>query len=69
MLTTVEIPHLAVGQKVKDFKKIFKAATATYKVAEQLGCLPIYIHKSVGEKELAYQASTLKMVLMQLSHF
>ena len=30
----------------------------TYKEAEKLRCLPIYIHRTTGEKELAYQAST-----------
>ena len=58
MLTTVEIPHLAPGQKLKNYVKDFKAATATYKVQEQLACLPLYIHRTAGEKELAHQAAS-----------
>ena len=57
MLTTVEIPHLQESQKIRDYKKLFRAATATYKAGEQLACLPLYVHRTAGEKELAYQAS------------
>lgn len=57
MLSTVEIPHLRAGQKIKDYKRLFKSATVSYKESEKLGCLPIYIHRTAGESELAYQAT------------
>ena len=57
MLSTVEVPHLKPGQKMKDYKRLFKAATVGYKDNEKLGCLAVYIHRTDGEKELAYQAS------------
>jgi hypothetical protein len=57
MLSTVEVPHLKPGQKIKDYKRLFKAATVGYKDADKLGCLAVYIHRTDGEKELAYQAS------------
>ena len=57
MISTVEVPHLKTGQKIKDYKRLYKAATVGYKEAEKLGCLAIYIHRTEGETELAYQAS------------
>ena len=57
MITSVEIPHLAKGQKIAEYKKVFTAATATLKPEQQLACLPLYIHRSEGEKQLAFTAS------------
>lgn len=63
MITSVEIPHLAKGQKIAEYHKIFAANTATLKPEQQLACLPVYIHRTEGEKKLAITAaehSTLK---------
>ena len=57
MISTVEVPHLKAGQKIKDYKRLYKAATAGYKAGEKLACLPIYIHRNAGETEVAYQAA------------
>ena len=57
MITSIEIPHLAKGQKIAQFKKVFLAATSTLKPEQQLACLPVYIHRTEGEKELAFTAS------------
>ena len=57
MITSIEIPHLAKGQSIAQFKKVFSAATATLKPEQQLACLPVYIHRTEGEKQLAFTAS------------
>ena len=57
MITSIEIPHLAKGQKISQFKKVFLAATSTLKPDQQLACLPVYIHRTEGEKQLAFTAS------------
>ena len=59
MLTSVEIPHLAVSQKIADYKRVFLAATATLeKDTQRLACLPLYIHRTEGEKQLAFTAAS-----------
>ena len=62
MITAIEIPHLGSGQKVAKYKKIYKASTATLTAAQQLACLPVYIHRSEGEKNLAHTAATKSSV-------
>ena len=57
MITSVEIPHLAEGQTISDYRKIFIASTATLN-AKQLGYLPLYIHRTEGERPLAFTAAT-----------
>jgi hypothetical protein len=58
MISTVEVPHLKAGQKIRDYQRLYLAATSGYKKEQQLGCLPLYIGRTDGEKELAYQAAT-----------
>ena len=58
MITSVEIPHLAEGQTISDFRKIFIASTAALNAKQQLGCLPLYIHRTEGERQLAFTAAT-----------
>ena len=57
MITSVEIPYLAEGQTISDYRKIFIASTATLN-AKQLRCLPLYIHRTEGERQLAFTAAT-----------
>jgi hypothetical protein len=57
MITTIEVPHLAEGQKINDFKKVFLASTATLKPEQRLACLPLYIHRTQGERKLAHTAA------------
>ena len=58
MITTIEVPHLATGQKIAEYKKVFVASTATLKEEQQLACLPLYIHRTNGERKLAYTAAS-----------
>ena len=58
MITSIEIPHLADGQKIADYKKNFIASTATLKDEQRQTCLPVYVHRTEGEKQLAYTVST-----------
>ena len=58
MITSVEIPHLAEGQTISDYRKIFIASTATLNAKQQLGCLPLYIHRTEGERQLTFTAAT-----------
>jgi hypothetical protein len=72
MFTAIEIPHLAKGQKIADYKKIFLASTATLKDEQQRACLPIYVHRTEGEKQLAYSAAaktTLTLAFKFLEDF
>ena len=58
MITSVEIPHLAEGQTISDYRKIFIASTATLSAKQQLSCLPLYVHRTEGERQLAFTAAT-----------
>ena len=57
-MTSIEIPHLAKGQQISEYKKIFAAAGAALKPEQLLACLPVYIHRTEGEKKLAFTAAT-----------
>ena len=58
MITSVEIPHLAEEQTISDYRKIFIASTATLSDKQQLVCIPLYIHRTEGERQLAFTAAT-----------
>ena len=58
MITSMEIPHLAEGQTISNYRKIFIASTATLNAKQQLGCFPLYIHRTEGERQLAFTAAT-----------
>ena len=58
MITSVEIPHLAEGQTISDYRKIFIASTAKLNAKQQLGCFPLYIHRTEGERQLTFTAAT-----------
>ena len=58
MITSMEIPHLAEGQTISDYRKIFIDSTATLNTKQQLDCLPLYIHRTEGERQLAFTAAT-----------
>ena len=58
MITSVEISHLVEGQTISDYRKIFIASTVTLNAKQQLGCLPLYIHRTEGERQLAFTAAT-----------
>lgn len=57
MLTSIEVPKIAPRQKIADFKKAYVAATATLKATEKLSCLPLYVCRTQGEKNLAHAAA------------
>ena len=57
-MTTLEIPHLAKGQTIEEYSKIFAAAGAALKPEQLLACLPVYIHRTEGEKKLAFTAAS-----------
>ena len=57
-MTTLEIPHLAKGQTIEEYSKIFTAAGAALKPEQLLACLPVYIHRTEGEKKLAFTTAT-----------
>ena len=42
----LRIPHLAKGQKIAQFKKVFLAATSALQPDQQLACLPVYIQRT-----------------------
>ena len=73
MFTSVEIPHLAVGQSIVDYKKVFLSATATLeKDAQRIACLPLYINRTEGEKQIAFAAAaqdTLEKAFKFLEEF
>ena len=58
MNTSVETPHLAERQTISDYRKIFIASTATLNAKQQLGCLPLCIHRTEGYRQLAFTAAT-----------
>ena len=58
IITSMEIPHLAEGQTISDYRKIFIASTATLNAKQQLGCFPLYIHRTEGERQLTFTAAT-----------
>ena len=58
MISTIEVPHLSKGQKIAEYKKIFKASTAALTDPQRLACLPMYVHRTEGEKQLAFTAAT-----------
>ena len=62
MMTSIEVPHLGVNQKIMDYKKIFMASTATLSGKQQLGCLPVYVHRTDGERQLAFTAATKESI-------
>ncbi|NQZ52434.1 MAG: hypothetical protein HRT95_20365 [Moritella sp.] len=58
MITSIEVPHLAKSLKIPEYKKIFQAAAATLTDDQKLACLPMYVHRTEGEKQLAFTAAT-----------
>ena len=57
MITSIEIPHLAKGQSIAQFKKVFSAATATLKPEQQLAeedeteVYPVHSDRKFGNKD------------------
>ena len=56
-IASIEIPHITKGQKVVDYKQIYKAATTLLSDGQKRAYLPVYIHRSEGEKNIAFQAA------------
>ena len=54
---SIEIPHLLKGMLVKDWKKSFLAATALLTKEQQLSLLPLYVSRSNGDQQWAYEAA------------
>ena len=42
---------------IVDFKRTYKAATTLLNGSQKRACLPVYIHRSEGENNIAFQAS------------
>ena len=42
------IPHLAVGQTVKDWRRRYLAATATINDEQRKAMIPAYVHRNNG---------------------
>ena len=57
MLNAIDIPHLAKGQKIAEYKKVYLASAAALTAEQQLSCLPVYIHRTEGEQRLAFAAA------------
>ena len=51
------IPHIAVGQSVKDWWRRYIAATATLKDEEKKAMIPAYVHRTDGEVLIAENCS------------
>ena len=63
------IPHIAVGQSVKDWRRRYIAATATLKDEEKKAMIPAYVHRTDGEVLIAdncSKAATLTAALDEL---
>ena len=56
-MASIEIPHITKGQKVVDYKRIYKAAATLLSDEQKRAYLPVYIHRSEGEKNIAFQAA------------
>lgn len=56
-LAAVEIPHIAKGQKIADYKRVYSATTTLLTDAQKRAYLPVYLNRSEGEKNIAFQAA------------
>ena len=68
-MTTIMVPKIKAGQKVREWAKDFLSSTALLEEKQQLAILPLYVDRSAGEKELACIAgkqTTIKDALKEL---
>ena len=67
-----EIPYLLVNQRIRDWRKLYEAATAGIEEAQRVGYIPLYIGgkgRDVNEKEIGQivaTKTTLKEALDEL---
>ena len=54
---SVEIPKLAVGQKVEEWRPLYEAGVSSLKEGQQLAFLPNYVDRTPGDLEIAKMAS------------
>lgn len=65
----MEIPHLKLGQKVRDWRVLYTASTSLLEDAQKIGYLPIAVDRSPADQKWASEAvkqETLKEALDEL---
>ena len=55
--TPTNVPALALGEKVAQWRRGYLAATATLTKEEKIAILPIYVNRTKGENEIAHLAT------------
>ena len=62
MAQMVAIPHLAEGQKVKDWRRNYAAATGLFTEQQQIALIPMYAGRTEGEIDIAHICATQKTI-------
>ena len=57
MSQSPNVPTLAIGETVADWRRRYVAATATLKKEEKIALLPVYVNRTKGENEIAHLAA------------
>ena len=55
--TPTNVPALAAGEKVAQWRRGYSAATATLAKEEKIAILPIHVKRTKGENEIAHLAT------------
>ena len=66
---SIMVPHLAEGQKVKDWRRMYLAATALLTEDQKIALIPVYVSRNAGETDIAHicaQKKPLKAALDEL---
>ena len=50
----INIPHLSEGDKIKDWKKTYLAASSILDEKQQIALLPVYVGRTSGERDIAH---------------
>ena len=67
---SIAIPHLKKGQLVREWGKDYTAATSVFTKDQQIALIPVYVNRTPGEKEIAFEVAkqtTLALALAELS--
>ena len=56
--TSIAIPYLKAGESIIEWAKTYTSATAMLDEAQQIALLPVYVNRSLGEREIARVAAT-----------
>jgi hypothetical protein len=70
MQASIAIPHLKKGQLVREWGKDYTAATSVFTKDQQIALIPVYVNRTPGEKEIAFEVAkqtTLALALAELS--